>query len=90
MGRAIAVKLAQCAADVAVVDLKAPVESAALIGPSAIAFAGDVSSEVAWAELGEAVDRTFGRIDVIVNNAAVFPRGPIDELDFDAWRRALR
>jgi NAD(P)-dependent dehydrogenase (short-subunit alcohol dehydrogenase family) len=89
MGRAIAVRLAQCGADVALVDLEAPVESAALVGPSTIAFAGDVSSEAAWAKLGEAIDRTFGRADVIVNNAAVFPRGLIDELDFDAWRRGF-
>ena len=89
MGRAIAVRLAQCGADVALVDLAAPVESAALVGPSAIAFAGDVSSEAAWVELGEAIDRTFGRADVIVNNAAVFPRGPIGELDFDTWRRGF-
>jgi NAD(P)-dependent dehydrogenase (short-subunit alcohol dehydrogenase family) len=89
IGRAIAVKLARCEADVVLVDLEVPVESAALAGPSAIAFAGDVSSEAAWAELVETVDRTFDRVDIIVNNAAVFPRGPIDELDFDGWRRVF-
>ena len=63
MGRAIAAKLAQCGAHVALVDLEAPVESAALAGPSAIAFAGDVSNEATWAKLGEAMDRTFERQD---------------------------
>lgn len=89
IGRAIAVKLAQCGADVALVDLEAPVESAAAAGPSAISFAADVSSEVAWARLGEALDQKFGRVDIVVNNAAVFPRGTVDELDFGAWRRAF-
>ena len=89
MGRAIAVRLAQCGADVGLVDLEAPVESAALAGPSAIAFSADVSTEAAWVKLGEAMDRTFDRVDIIVNNAAVFPRGPIEELDFSAWRRAF-
>jgi len=89
IGRAIAVKLAQCGADVALVDLEAPIESAALAGPSAIAFAGDVSSEAAWARLGEEIDRTFGRADIIVNNAAFFPRGSIDQVNFDAWRRGF-
>ena len=51
IGRAIAVKLAQCGADVALVDLEAPVESAALAGPSAIPFVADVSSDAAWATL---------------------------------------
>src|ERR1700755_2308364 len=78
IGRAIAVRLAQCGADVALVDLEVPAESAALVGPSAVAFAGDVSSEAAWAELGELIDRTVNRVDIIVNNAAFFPRGLID------------
>jgi NAD(P)-dependent dehydrogenase (short-subunit alcohol dehydrogenase family) len=69
----IAVKLAQCGADVTLVDLEAPAESAALAGPSAIPFAADVSSEAAWAKLGEAIDRTFDRVDIIVNNAAGSP-----------------
>lgn len=89
IGRAIAVKLAQCGADVALVDLAAPTESAAMAGPSAVAFAGDVSSEVTWAKLGDVIDRTFNRLDIIVNNAAVFPRGLIDELGFDAWHQAF-
>jgi NAD(P)-dependent dehydrogenase (short-subunit alcohol dehydrogenase family) len=87
IGRAIAVKLARCEANVVLADLELPVESAALAGPSAIAFAGDVSSEATWAELAETVDRTFDRVDIVVNNAAVFPRASVDEMDFDGWRR---
>ena len=89
IGRAIAVKLAQCGADLILVDLDAPAETAALAGPSALAFAGDVSSDATWAELGALADRTFDRADIVVNNAAVFPRGVIDELDFADWRRAF-
>jgi NAD(P)-dependent dehydrogenase (short-subunit alcohol dehydrogenase family) len=62
---------------------------AALASPSALAFAGDISSGATWAELVETIDRAFGRVDIIVNNAAVFPRGPIDEIDFDGWRRVF-
>jgi NAD(P)-dependent dehydrogenase (short-subunit alcohol dehydrogenase family) len=89
IGRAIAVKLAQCGADVALVDLETPLESAEVAGPSAVPFAADVSSEAAWAKLGEALDEKFGRADIIVNNAAVFPRGTVDKLDFEAWRRGF-
>ena len=89
IGRAIAVKLAQSGANVVLVDLEAPTESASLAGPSAISFAGDVSSEASWAKLGELIDRKYGRIDIVVNNAAVFPRGPVEELSFDSWRRAF-
>ncbi|KAE8755130.1 SDR family oxidoreductase [Paraburkholderia madseniana] len=89
IGRAIAVKLAQCGAEVVLVDLEAPAESAKLAGDSAMAFAGDVSIEATWAKLGHAIDERFNRLDIVVNNAAAFPRGLIDELDFDTWRRGF-
>ncbi|NPT60864.1 SDR family NAD(P)-dependent oxidoreductase [Paraburkholderia elongata] len=89
IGRAIAVKLAQCGADVVLVDLEAPAESAKLVGSSAMAFAGDVSIEATWAKLGDTIDQRFNRLDIVVNNAAAFPRGLIDELDFDTWRRGF-
>ncbi|MGF6598129.1 NAD(P)-dependent dehydrogenase (short-subunit alcohol dehydrogenase family) [Paraburkholderia sp. GAS448] len=89
IGRAIAVKLAQCGADVVLVDLDFPAESAQLVGPSTMAFAGDVSIESTWAKLGDAIDKRFNRLDIVVNNAAAFPRGLIDELDFDTWRRGF-
>ncbi len=89
MGRAIAIKLARSGADVALVDLEAPLESAELAGPSAVALAADVSSETAWKSLGEAIDRQFGRADILVNNAAIFPRGAIEDMDFATWRRGF-
>ena len=89
MGRAIAIKLAQNGAKVALVDLDAPLQSAQAIGPSAIAFAADVSSEAAWKLLGDAIDQEFGRVDIVVNNAAVFPRGSIEGMDFAIWRRGF-
>lgn len=89
LGRAIALKLARSGADVALVDLDEPVESAELAGPAAIPFAADVSSEAAWKKLGEAIDQEFGRVDILVNNAAVFPRGAIEDMDFAAWRRGF-
>jgi NAD(P)-dependent dehydrogenase (short-subunit alcohol dehydrogenase family) len=89
MGRAIAIKLAQSGADVALVDLQAPSESAFLAGSSAIAVSADVSSDAAWAKLGDEIDCRFGRADIVVNNAAVFPRGTVEEITFDAWRRGF-
>ena len=89
IGQAIALKLAQSGADVALVDLEAPAQSAALAGPRAIPFAADVSSEAAWEDLGAALDQEFGRVDIVVNNAAIFPRGPIEQMDFETWRRGF-
>lgn len=38
--------------------------------------------------IAHAVDR-FDHIDVLVNNAAIFFRTPIDTLDFDDWQRVM-
>jgi NAD(P)-dependent dehydrogenase (short-subunit alcohol dehydrogenase family) len=89
IGRAIAIKLARSGADVALVDLEAPHKSAELAGRSAIAFAADVSSDTDWKTFAEEIDREFGRVDILVNNAAVFPRGPIEEMHFETWRRGF-
>jgi NAD(P)-dependent dehydrogenase (short-subunit alcohol dehydrogenase family) len=63
MGRAIAIKLAETGADVALVDLEAPLESAELAGPSAILFAADVSSEAE-----DQLEQTYRRNRWIVPN----------------------
>ncbi len=31
----------------------------------------------------------FGRIDVLINNAGIYPRTPVEEMDFDEFRRIL-
>lgn len=89
IGRAVAVKLAQYGAGVALVDREDPAESAALIDPEALPFIGDVSSDSDWARLADAVDQRFGRADIMVNNAAFFPMAMIDELSFENWKRAF-
>ena len=49
----------------------------------------DVASEAAWqAAVNQAVS-TFGRVDILVNNAAVFPRTPWSALNEAAWDEAI-
>ena len=58
-------------------------------GHEAIAVQADLSREAEVERMiAHTVDR-FGRIDVLVNNAAVFYRTPIDTLDFDDWQRVM-
>jgi NAD(P)-dependent dehydrogenase (short-subunit alcohol dehydrogenase family) len=57
------------------------------IGQNAIAIRADVSDPAAVKELIDEVVARFGRIDVLVNNAAVFEYNPFDGDDYDAWQR---
>jgi NAD(P)-dependent dehydrogenase (short-subunit alcohol dehydrogenase family) len=57
--------------------------------PGAIHVAGDVSSEQDVANLAETVGRTYGRVDVLVNNAGIACIAPAEETPAAVWRRVL-
>ena len=76
LGRRFCQGLADAGAHVAVVDLfgDAADETAAELGEGAAGFACDVSDAASVKACVEAVMERFGRIDVLINNAA--PRQP--------------
>src|SRR5215467_15345307 len=89
IGRAIAEKLSQEGASVVVADINADTatKTAAEIGGTAHTV--DVSSEEQVAGLVAATIDSHGKVDVLVNNAAIFPFTPWDEVDFAEWRRIM-
>jgi len=95
IGRAIAVRFAQAGADVALnyLDDKAAAESAAAevvaLGRRAVTLAADVAAPAEARSLVGAAERALGPLDVLVNNAAIFPRAPFLELTEDAWDTVL-
>lgn len=92
IGRAFALRLASEGAEVAVVDLSASdqtMEELRAINARAVAFQCDVSSPDQIAKLGDDVEREFGRCDVLVNNAGIFPSLPFAEMEFKDWRHML-
>ena len=64
-------------------------ESAACLPGSVLACPGDVSNEDDVRRMVSATVGFGGRIDVLVNNAAVDVHGSITELDPDDWRRII-
>jgi 3-oxoacyl-[acyl-carrier protein] reductase/pteridine reductase len=91
IGRAIALALAAEGADVAITFLKSghqaqdTAREIEALGVRAAALECDVRSEVSVrAAVAAAVER-FGRLDVVVNNAAVFDRAPLERLSVAAW-----
>ena len=58
-------------------------------GRTAIGFAVDVNKRAQVEALIEQTLGTFGRVDVIVNNAGIMPIAPINLLKVDEWDRQI-
>jgi NAD(P)-dependent dehydrogenase (short-subunit alcohol dehydrogenase family) len=89
IGQAIAMMLAERGAKVVLVDLKQPSETLDKIGDAAVAVVADVSREEEWSRLGNFMDERFGRTDIVVNNAGIYPSAPIEECDFALWKKVF-
>ncbi|MEM9787919.1 MAG: L-iditol 2-dehydrogenase [Pseudomonadota bacterium] len=91
IGRAFAESYVREGARVAVadIDLASARETAAEIGPEAIAVEIDVARQ---GSIESAVAETLhglGHIDILVNNAAIFTAAPIAEIDREDYARAF-
>ena len=94
IGRGIAVRLAAAGADVAIVDID---EAAATQAVALVAERGRKARFIR-ADLGKAADaesavqatvQAFGRLDIAVNNAGIFPSKPALDLDEATWDRVI-
>lgn len=62
------------------------VDEATALGQSATAIASDVTNPDSVQNLFNQIEKTFGRLDLIFNNAGVnAPAVPVDELPLDKW-----
>ena len=91
VGRGIALALAEAGADVALtyrashaeaVEAAHEIES---LGRRALAVECDVRSEASVRSAVAAAVGRFGRLDLLVNNAAVFESAPLDSLTLEQW-----
>jgi 3-oxoacyl-[acyl-carrier protein] reductase len=93
LGRTYALALAREGWHVVAADVADPAPVAAevaAVGGSALAVVADVSDEPATEALASATLERFGRIDALVNNAAIFTsivKKPFDELTVEEWDR---
>ncbi len=90
IGEAIAKGLAARGAQVAIVDIDlAQAERTAPDG--ALVLAADIGAEGAMDAVVERCLERFGKIDILVNNAAAIPGFvPWESLDLEEWHRILR
>lgn len=95
IGRAIALALASGGAKVAVntrsnvEQARGVVDEVRALGTEAEAYAADVADPAQMRAMVDAVVKRFGRLDILVLNAAIREHVHFDEIDFEDWRRVL-
>ena len=95
IGRVIAVELARAGAQVVVnynrsaAGARDVVREIGTLGVESVALKADVSRPADVRKMFRAVERQFGRLDVLVNNAGVFFAVGWDKLRERDWDRAL-
>jgi 3(or 17)beta-hydroxysteroid dehydrogenase len=93
VGRACASLLAREGAQVVIADLDVQrgQEVAGELGPDRASFVRmDISSEDEWSTAMTGALERFGRIDALVNSAAILPMESIEDTTLAQWQRTLR
>ncbi len=95
LGLAMAAGLASAGADVMLVSRhleegeKAAKELSASYDSEALAFEADVTRPAQMEAMAEAAMESFGRLDILINNAGINIRGAIDELSYDEFKQVM-
>jgi NAD(P)-dependent dehydrogenase (short-subunit alcohol dehydrogenase family) len=95
IGRSIAEKLSSLGAAVVVnyqdskTEADELVGSVQAVGRRAMAWQADVSRRDQVTRMFEAVSREFGRLDVLINNAAIFFPAQFESLTDEQWDRIM-
>jgi NAD(P)-dependent dehydrogenase (short-subunit alcohol dehydrogenase family) len=93
IGREFVRALAQAGAKVIGADVNDCGETAALAGPSAHAVHADVADEASAQAMADAAVTQFGRLDILVNNAALYGTlkgGRFEKISDADWDAAMR
>jgi len=95
IGRAIALALAECGASIVVnarsnrAEAEAVAREIAAAGSKALVQIGDVADAAAVQAMADAAVKQFGRIDILVNNAALRREKPFGEMSYAEWREIM-
>jgi pteridine reductase len=95
VGRAITLALAHAGARVIIHfngssdEARALAEEIAATGGEAVTLQADLSRQDEVERLAEEAERAFGGVDVLVNNASIFPAEALDEVDAALWERTM-
>lgn len=89
IGLAIATRLAAEGAVVVLTDIDAVEVEAAAAALGATGLAHDIADQASSGRVMATVEERHGRLDILVNNAAVLDASPWDGLDFARYRQVI-
>jgi 3-oxoacyl-[acyl-carrier protein] reductase len=95
IGRAIALTLADGGASVVVnarsnrAEAEAVVRDIEAAGGKALVHIGDIANPADVQAMADAAVKGFGRIDILINNAALRREKRFDEITFEEWREVM-
>ena len=92
IGQAFAKRLAEDGVHVAIADISpgdATVKMVEQAGRQALACKCDVTSQESVAALAAEVQKKFGRCDILINCAGIYPQQEFEQMKFEDWRRVL-
>jgi len=94
ISKAIAVTLAREGAKIIINDIDLPsaeetTQEINKTGEKALAFKVDVSDSREVNQMVNSAIKEFGRVDILVNNAAIIRRGTIEELSEEDWDKVI-
>lgn len=92
IGQAFAQRLAQDGAHVVIADIAPANDTLRIVeqaGRRAFACTCNVSSPDSVKALAGDVSKYFGRCDILINCAGIFPNQPFDQMTFADWRQVL-
>jgi NAD(P)-dependent dehydrogenase (short-subunit alcohol dehydrogenase family) len=92
IGQAFAKRLAEDGVHIAIADIAPPEQTVKMVeqvGRQVIACKCDVTSEPSVAVMAADVQKKFGRCDIVINCAGIFPQMAFEQMRFEDWRRVL-
>jgi NAD(P)-dependent dehydrogenase (short-subunit alcohol dehydrogenase family) len=92
IGQAHAERLAKEGADIVIADLAPAEETVELVeraGSRAIAVRCDLASGEQVAAMAHEAVGSFGKVDVLIHNAGIYPQQHFSDITFDDWRKVM-
>ncbi len=92
IGQAFAKRLAEDGVHIAIADMMDGAETVREVeaaGRNALAVMCDVSNEASVAAMTSQVQQKFGRADIVVNCAGIYPQLDFADMTFADWRKVL-